>query len=102
MDKFTKKGGSWVASHKKLSVKLSGKCVSVTHSENGIEAILRFQEVIDNISDAEFFYSPNQGRCAILLPSELGHLDVVDVGMSLVVRNFNKQGVMLQSVTANI
>lgn len=100
MEKFIKKGGSWVASHKKLSVKLSGKCMSVTHCENGMEAMLRFKEVIDNISDAEFFYSPNQQRAAIILPSELGHLEVVDIGMGVVVRNFNKQGALLQTVTA--
>lgn len=100
MEHFNKNGGSWVASHKTLSVKLSGKCMSVIHAENGIEAILRFQEVIENISTAEFFYSPNQQRVAIILPSELGHLEVVDVGMSLVVRNFNKHGALLQTVTA--
>mgnify|MGYP000557229235 CR=1 FL=1 len=100
MEKFIKKGGSWVAYHRNLTVKLSGKCMSVTHSENGIEAILRFQEVIENISTAEFFYSPNQQRAAIILPTELGHLEVVDIGMSLVVRNFNNQGALLQTVTA--
>ncbi|CAH7350327.1 hypothetical protein VCRA2110O2_30274 [Vibrio crassostreae] len=65
-----------------------------------MEAMLRFKEVIDNISDAEFFYSPNQQRAAIILPSELGHLEVVDIGMGVVVRNFNKQGALLQTVTA--
>ncbi|MDF4421809.1 hypothetical protein [Vibrio parahaemolyticus] len=99
---FSQTGGSWVASHKELTIELSSKCVTLTNAKHNTEAVIRFPQRIEDVNDLSFFHSESTERCAIILPEELGQLELVDIGMSLVLRQFNTSGAQIQTVTAHI
>ncbi|EPR7483926.1 TPA: hypothetical protein ACGSTL_001237 [Vibrio parahaemolyticus] len=99
---FSLNGGSWVASYKGLIIELSCKCVTLTNAKHNTEAVIRFSEIIQDVSELSFFYNETKERCAIILPKELGQLEVSDIGMSLVLSQFDTAGVKVQTVTVHI
>jgi hypothetical protein len=76
--------------------------VALTDAKHNTKAVIRFPQRIEDINDLSFFYSESTERCAMILPKELRQLELADIGMSVVLRQFNTSGAQIQTVTARI
>ncbi|MDH1472521.1 hypothetical protein [Shewanella sp. GD03713] len=102
MIEFSLTGDYWVATHKGITIELSSKCITLINVNHSTEAVIRFPKKIQDVADLSFFPSKSTARCAIILPVELGQLELADIGMSLVLRQFDTAGAQVQTVTAHI